>query len=146
MGDTALHWASASLDPKNPLLPKGYQRLVTMLLEGNADPNIVNRIGQHAIYRASQRGNHAVAEMLVAAGADLSIVDRQPPRPRPDPSPPARRHRGCARAAHGGGAPTGVRGAAGRCGRTALDVAFDDKMREILTRLPEGEGGEEGGA
>ena len=81
MGDTALHWASASLEPKNPLLPKGYRRLVTMLLEGNADPNVVNRIGQHALYRASQRGNHAVAEMLVAAGADLSIVDRPPPPP-----------------------------------------------------------------
>mmetsp|Transcript_43267 Transcript_43267/g.102948 ORF Transcript_43267/g.102948 Transcript_43267/m.102948 type:complete len:209 (-) Transcript_43267:86-712(-) len=95
MGDTALHISCASMEPENPLLPKGFHKLVTMLLEGNADPNILNRVGQHAMYRASQRGNHQVAELLVAARTDLSIVDR--------------------------------------CGRTVLDVAFDEKMRAILT-------------
>ena len=40
-------------DPLNPLLPKGFEKLTQALIDGNADVNICNKIGQTALHRAS---------------------------------------------------------------------------------------------
>jgi len=76
MGDTALHVASASLDPKNPLLPSGFDKLVAKLVERGANVNALNKLGQSALHRAAQRGNLTVVKLLLEGGADASFIDR----------------------------------------------------------------------
>mmetsp|Transcript_19570 Transcript_19570/g.30651 ORF Transcript_19570/g.30651 Transcript_19570/m.30651 type:complete len:225 (+) Transcript_19570:35-709(+) len=76
MGDTALHVATQSKDPSNPLLPTGFDKLVKALIDANAPLDMSNKLGQTALHRASQRGNIKVVQHLIEAKADVEIVDR----------------------------------------------------------------------
>lgn len=67
-GDTPLHWAATSYYP---------HLTVQQLIDAGAQINTVNRRGMTAIHAAAEYGDASAVKILLAANADITIIDSQ---------------------------------------------------------------------
>ncbi|RYP81491.1 hypothetical protein DL769_001962 [Monosporascus sp. CRB-8-3] len=70
-GDTALHKAAAG----------GHETMTKLLLEGGADIELPNHMGQRALHLAADGGHFGVVRVLVGLGADVEAADPSGMRP-----------------------------------------------------------------
>ncbi|RKK83103.1 hypothetical protein BFJ68_g17471 [Fusarium oxysporum] len=76
--DMSYESAQTTYEGRTPLLwaaEKGHEALVKLLLQNDADVNIMDRNGQTALRLAVDAQHRAVARMLVANGADMNAGD-----------------------------------------------------------------------
>ncbi|EGU85447.1 hypothetical protein FOXB_04039 [Fusarium oxysporum f. sp. conglutinans Fo5176] len=76
--DLSYESAQTTYEGRTPLLwaaEKGHEALVKLLLQNDADVNIMDRNGQTALRLAVDAQHRAVARMLVANGADMNAGD-----------------------------------------------------------------------
>jgi len=84
-GMTPLHFATeyspwhfaARYSPWDSATERGYLRVVKLLLEHGADPNIQNKDGMTPLHFATERGSPEVVKLLLEHGADPNIQENK---------------------------------------------------------------------
>lgn len=66
---------SLGATPLNLASQRGHVRIIQLLLEKEADPDIVNHHGETALVSAARSGDMPVVELLLVSGADPMIED-----------------------------------------------------------------------